>query len=580
VPALWNILSQAGFICRVIGWPGIAKAEKIHGGMVTAGFFERPHSFLRGEWIIPKDSVQPVKKAEFFSQFRLHPEYVPSEWCETFIPAYFSEEPEVETPLTTIRLALAADRGKLDLALHCARKEEWHLLGVCFSGWGTIAKMGLPYRIAPRASVEELGIFEALVDSVYEWYDAWFGELLVALPANTNVLIVSDRGILNNDRRRGGLADEGTLSPYLTQGERGCLIASGPAFVKQRPIRRATLLDVCPTILSLYGIIQKRDMDGVVLENILASPMRPQKAMNWSKAFIGFTKRRDPKTLEIQSLCRLGMSFLDAGKLISAITSLHAAWERVPHSLEIASALASALLLAGHRIHASLVLQTALQKPQEEPETSLSWMHPLNLRLGWRPTECKAFNPPSRELLSAVAQWLAAPDEFSINRLFRLFRAMPDSFLLSLICGLAASWRGNWKDARLFLNRASALNASDPESLVEIARIHLRRGLPKSAIKIVRLALERAPLHLRGITTLAEALFALGNFKEAEQEAKRAARFIEQGRPALLILARISQARGDRKTATRYRRLACRVKQKLLAIGKSLQLSTLQFSEK
>lgn len=574
VPAFWNILSQAGIFCSVVGWPGVSKAEKIRGAMILQSFFEASEPLVR-VWPIPRCSVAPIGKVRQFSAFRLHPEKVPESWCGALIPLYFSEEPEMLLPMATIRSSLAVDRSKLNMAIRWARGRQSGVLGICLSGLETICSMGLSHRLppTPRDSLLGADVFTGLVDRAYEWYDRWLHELLSILPPDTNVIILSDRGMLSHERRSGGPEDESLL--YSPHGKQGCLIASGSAFERQIPLRRATLLDICPTILSLYGIRQDREMEGAVLESILFSPKYPRKTVSWGEASIGMTKRRDIHALESPELCRLGWAFLDAGQLISAISLLRVAWERVPDSLEIASALASALFLAGHRLRASAILQTALQKSRVLQATSVAWTREIGFRFGGSAAKASV---PSREILAAVAQWLANPGKFSANRLFQLFRAAPDSFLLSLICGFAASSLGRWKEAKILLGRASALNGSDPESLVEISRIYLRHGMPKAAVKTARLAIEKSPLHLRGAVVLAQALLALGDVKGAAEYARRAAQSIEQRRIALLILARMSQLQGDRQKASRYRRIACRVKRKLLAIGESFPLPRPQAS--
>jgi|GEM_PF-5911455 len=569
-PALWNILSQAGIPCGVIGWPGVTKAEKIRGLMVAPSFFA-PHEPAIQDWPIPEGSVTPAAKAGSYSAFRLHPDHVPDSWCGTFVPTYFSEEPEAAIPLSTVRSALAIDRSKLNLAIHWAQKEEWRVLGLCLSGLDAIGEIGMPYHSTPvsRGPISELEIFGGLVDRVYEWYDGWIEELLSALPSDTNVLIVSDHGV--NTRRR-QQAKKRLVPRYSPQVERGCLIASGPDFAKQIPIRRATLLDVCPTVLSLYGIQQEQGMDGIVLENVLAFPKRPAKVVkmvNWNQASMGTTtKRRNVNSLAIQELCRLGVAFLDAGRLLQAITSLQTAWQRLPHSLEIAWALALALFQAGLKGRASTVLQISLQASEKNAAPPVG---NIGFRFEWTQEETGSSDSARlREILTTIAQWLENPDKISVNQLFELFRASPDSFLLSLICGVAASQLGSWKDAQVFLSRAAALNTSDAESLVEIARIHLYCKNPKAALKTVRLAMEKAPLHLRGNVVLAEALLALGQIKEASAAATKAASLaIEQRRPALLILAKISRLQGDQERASRYLRAARRIKRQLATVEKS-----------
>jgi predicted AlkP superfamily phosphohydrolase/phosphomutase len=88
-----------------------------------------------------------------------------------------------------------------------------------------------------------------IVDRIYEQTDRWLGELVALLPPEATVIVLSDHGL----ESRGARAEH---TPY------GILVAAGPRIRRGARIWGASILDVAPTLLHLFGEPIPLDMDG------------------------------------------------------------------------------------------------------------------------------------------------------------------------------------------------------------------------------------------------------------------------------------------------------------------------------
>jgi arylsulfatase A-like enzyme len=139
------------------------------------------------------------------------------------------------------------------------------------------------FRHPPSADrVEKLG---GVLSRTYEQIDSMIGELVAEMPEETTVFILSDHGMqakhanaVFGKTSNGGAESE---SGGHGNGPPGVLVVAGP------PIRRSPMADmvshlhrqdlvslgdvddITPTILALCGLPIGRDMDGVILKNIL-----------------------------------------------------------------------------------------------------------------------------------------------------------------------------------------------------------------------------------------------------------------------------------------------------------------------
>jgi tetratricopeptide (TPR) repeat protein len=90
------------------------------------------------------------------------------------------------------------------------------------------------------------------------------GRMMELTGPDTTIVLVSDHGFHSDHLRPRGIAKE-PAGPTIWHRNFGILCMSGPHIRKDERIYGATLLDVTPTILTMFGLPVGRDMDGKVL---------------------------------------------------------------------------------------------------------------------------------------------------------------------------------------------------------------------------------------------------------------------------------------------------------------------------
>jgi predicted AlkP superfamily phosphohydrolase/phosphomutase len=90
------------------------------------------------------------------------------------------------------------------------------------------------------------------------YMDQILGEYRTLLGPNTDVIVLSDHGFGPDPKPK---------YPFRTGEHRlhGVLVASGPHFQQGVKLEQASVLDITPTLLYLFGLPTAKDMDGKVL---------------------------------------------------------------------------------------------------------------------------------------------------------------------------------------------------------------------------------------------------------------------------------------------------------------------------
>jgi tetratricopeptide (TPR) repeat protein len=106
------------------------------------------------------------------------------------------------------------------------------------------------------------------------------GVLLGFVDANTTVILMSDHGF-HPDHLRPGYVPAEPAGPAVEHRHFGILCMKGPTLRTGEPIYGASLLDICPTLLTLFGLPPARDMDGKVLLTAFKEPPRLEPIESW-----------------------------------------------------------------------------------------------------------------------------------------------------------------------------------------------------------------------------------------------------------------------------------------------------------
>ncbi len=192
-------------------------------------------------------------------------------------------DPQVPTPPATRELrgvlkgALEEDEALVESALSAWKRPEVRGILVQLPGLDRVAHRFLRYAMPASfgdVPLEEVEKYGHVLEMYYRTVDDWLGAFIAADPAGeamttggegSLVMVVSPHGIDPLPLgRRALMALEGDRfeSGYHGRAPDGLLIAAGPGVAHGKPLGKATVLDVAPTLLYHYRLAIGMDMDG------------------------------------------------------------------------------------------------------------------------------------------------------------------------------------------------------------------------------------------------------------------------------------------------------------------------------
>jgi hypothetical protein len=297
VKAWWNILSEAGIPNDTIGWWMTFPVEPVDGLMVAqtnapVGGDGPSKGLLRDG--VPAQVFPVSREGEVFNLMAQAEESLDETIAGIFgTPDLFSDE--AQERWEDCRWAFRADSTYLKIALDCAKRGPAPMTAVYFGGTDVVGHRFFaayqPGDYDLRSDSDEVRVFADVIPNYYRYMDSVLGDLVEAWPADTTFFVLSDHGMVSQREevaKRGGLhakRNDGKLNLTHTgghgRGEAGVLFAAGPLILDLSESGPASLssnelptiggvLDLCPTLLQIFGIPVGRDMAGGVWREMLA----------------------------------------------------------------------------------------------------------------------------------------------------------------------------------------------------------------------------------------------------------------------------------------------------------------------
>jgi predicted AlkP superfamily phosphohydrolase/phosphomutase len=317
--ALWNILAQTGKRCQALGWYASHPAENINGVCVSHQFAVAPASATPTHWPPQPNSVFPPELAAGLAELRLHPHEVTGPMLSEFIPQAATldqRDPEVRRLLNSFakRLAECASLHAVTTAL--LAEEPWDFCTVYYEAIDHIGHDFMVFHPPQMAHVRPdlFAVFQGVMNATYVFHDQLLGRLLELAGPDTHVMIISDHGFHN-----GATRPTEDVDPAEWHRNFGVFVLAGPGVKQDAVVHGATLLDIAPTVLTLFGLPVGRDMEGKVLVNAFATAPEIARIDSWEDrpdAVCGNSPRAlvadDPEAAAaaLQQLVELG--YLDA----------------------------------------------------------------------------------------------------------------------------------------------------------------------------------------------------------------------------------------------------------------------------
>ncbi|HEY1656836.1 MAG TPA: alkaline phosphatase family protein [Candidatus Sulfotelmatobacter sp.] len=283
VKAIWNILTQRGYKTHVLGWFAGHPAEPINGISVSDLF---PYAVgpLDKAWPLPPGAVYPEDKRDLFAKLRMHPAEVTEAAILPWIPLAAKIDQEKDKGLQSFAKILSENCSIHNAATWILQNEPWDFLAVYYNGIDHFCHGFMHYHPPRMEGIPEdkFEIYQHVVNGAYRFHDMMLQTLLDLAGPETTVILVSDHGFHSDHLRPRGIPME-PAGPAVQHRQFGVVCMRGEHIKQDDRIYGATLLDVTPTILTLFGLPVGEDMDGRVLVQAFENPPKIERIPSWEK---------------------------------------------------------------------------------------------------------------------------------------------------------------------------------------------------------------------------------------------------------------------------------------------------------
>ncbi len=278
---LWNILNQCGYRSLVVGWWPSHPAEPINGVMVS-NHYQRAGQSHGAAWPIQKGTIHPTRLIKNLAQLRVHPQELDPGLMQLFVPDLANIDQEKDRRIESIAKIIADATTINRAATALMHHEEWDFTAVYFDAIDHFCHGFMEYY-PPQLSWIRSGdyqLYKQVVESGYIFHDILLGSMLAETDKETTVILVSDHGFHSDHLRPARIPGE-PAGPAAQHRPYGVVVISGPDTKKDELLYGSSLLDICPTILSLFGLPVADDMDGKPLVNAFLNHPGIQYIPSW-----------------------------------------------------------------------------------------------------------------------------------------------------------------------------------------------------------------------------------------------------------------------------------------------------------
>jgi len=283
VKAIWNILTQKGYKTHVLGWFAGHPAEPINGISVSDLF---PYAVGPQDkpWPLPPGAVYPESLREKFAKLRMHPAEVSEAAILPWIPLAAKIDQEKDKGLQSFAKILSENCSIHNAATWILQNEPWDFLAVYYNGIDHFCHGFMHYHPPRMEGIPEdrFETYKDVVNGAYRFHDMMLQTLLDLAGPEATVVIVSDHGFHSDHLRPRGIPME-PAGPAVQHRQFGIVCMRGEHIKQDERIYGATLLDVTPTILTLFGLPVGEDMDGRVLVQAFENPPQITRIPSWEK---------------------------------------------------------------------------------------------------------------------------------------------------------------------------------------------------------------------------------------------------------------------------------------------------------
>lgn len=261
--AVWNILSQKGYKTHVVGWWPSNPAEPVNGIMVS-NFYQKASGPLKKPWNLPAGTVHPAELSDFFAELRVHPEELGSDHLLPFVPEAAKINQQTDKRLWVIAKNIAEAASIHSAATWILETQPWDFMAVYLDGIDHFCHGFMKYHPPQLSGInnDDFELYKEVVNSAYQFHDMMLGRLLQLAGPEATIILTSDHGFHSDHLRTLFIPDE-PAGPAEHHRHHGIFVMKGPGIRQDEIVFGTSLLQITPTILTLFGLPIGADMDGI-----------------------------------------------------------------------------------------------------------------------------------------------------------------------------------------------------------------------------------------------------------------------------------------------------------------------------
>jgi tetratricopeptide (TPR) repeat protein len=597
--ALWNILNQNGLRSVVIGWWPSHPAEPIDGVMVS-DHYHRATGPLGQGWPLPAHAVHPPELAGTLAGLRMHPDLLVPEMVEPFIPLAGEIDQDKDNRLAICMRTLAECMSVQAAAIWLLENQPWDFFAVYYDAIDHFCHGFMRYH-PPRQSwigARDFELYCNVVSAAYQLHDRMLGELLQRAGGDYTVMLMSDHGFHPDHLRPASIPDI-PAGPAIEHRDFGVLAIGGPGIKKGETLHGASVLDVAPTILTLYGLPVGEDMDGKVLTKAFTRTPETLYTPSWEEVpgadgqhpthtrldpvaahealeqmiALGYIERPDENLeVAVEAAVRelrynLGEAYQDDGRHVQAHEIFSQLYAADHDEQRYAVRLFASCQALGMRAEMRRIVddldgrrRALFEEAKEKTEAKLS---PDERRAQARWRNLARYQPATVDYLKA--QVLTAEKRYgealaALERVTEAQLVRPGLFLQT---GDLYLRLGRSREARQVYEKALALDPDNAQAHVGLCRMALRRRQFRVAAQSALEALQRIYHDPQAHFLLGRALVGMQEYERAAEAFRAAISFNPNFPEAHVRLAALLEKHlGDDSSAREHRRLARRMRRR------------------
>ena len=588
VKAVWNILTQRGYKTHVVGWFAGHPAEPVNG-IAVSDLYPYAVGPLEKEWPLAAGAVHPEKMRDTFAELRMHPAEVTEAAILPWIPRAAEIDQEKDQRLESFAKILAENCSIHNAATWILQNEPWDFLAVYYNGIDHFCHGFMHFHPPRMEGVQEdlFEIYKDVVNGAYRFHDMMLETLLELAGPEATVILVSDHGFHSDHLRPRGIPAE-PAGPAVQHRPFGIVAMKGAQIRQDERIYGATLLDVTPTILTMFGLPVGEDMDGRVLvqafENVPeitripsweqeagecgmhAADLRvdPEAAQAMMQRFVALGYMEAPsedqaKAVEVairEQQYNLARSYLDARRNREALPVLEALAKKWPNETRFAQGLAQCYLAMQRRTEAKAIVEELISRPPKGASADKDGRAVADKPAAeaLKAPQESAKQRPWADLLMGIIQFEEGKMDEALTSLLKAEQADPRLPDLHLRIGEVYLRQKRVDDARRAFERALEIDGDSAAAHLGLARTYLQKRRNEEAAEQALRAVGLQHFLPLGHFYLGTALARLGQRDRAALAFETSLTMLPGLMPAHRWLATLYQrAGGDPEKAARHR---------------------------